>query len=155
MKSWRRGRGRWIAAAGVIAIAVGVHTGTAQQVQTPTLEGILKTLQDNLDTYHKDIPSFMCDEHAVVKKHPLLTTTPFTPHEDITVTDSTFRVKRTTNANGGTTLAEFRDIKTINGHAGQGEEISGTAILIGALSGRANAGLAGPDGLHALYAAIH
>ena len=31
MKRWRLGRGRWVAAAGVIAIAVGVRAGAAQQ----------------------------------------------------------------------------------------------------------------------------
>lgn len=136
MQGWRLGKGRWMAAAGLIAIAVGVRAGTAQQAQTPTLEGILRTIQDNLDAYHKDIPSLLCDERAVSKMAPLLTTSPYVGNRSKnTVTDSTVRVKRTTNADGKVTLIESRDIKTVNGHDAQGEEIGGPAIFIGALSG--------------------
>jgi hypothetical protein len=128
MNCGRLGRGRWIAAAGVIAIAVGVRAGVAQEVQKPTLEGILRTLQDNLDAYHKDIPSFLCDEHAVSSMAP-------GTRVQNTVTDSTFRVKRDVNTDGKITLTESRDIKTVNGDAAQGEEITGPAIFIGAFSG--------------------
>jgi hypothetical protein len=108
----------------------------AQETKTLTLEGILQTLQDNLDAYHKNIPSFLCDEHAVSKMAPLLTTSPYVgSRSQNTVTDSTFRVKRTTNADGKVTLIESREIKTVNGHDAQGEEIGGPAIFIGALSG--------------------
>jgi len=128
MMRWYSGRGRWIAAAGLIAIAVGVRAGTAQQTKTPTLEGILRTLQDNLDAYHKDIPSFLCDEHAIS------TMVPGTRVQN-TVTDSTFRVKRDVNTDGKITLTESREIKTVNGDAAQGDKISGPAIFYGALSG--------------------
>jgi hypothetical protein len=102
----------------------------------PTLEGILRTLQDNLDAYHKDIPSFLCDEHAISTMAPLLTTSPYAGNRSQnTVTDSTFRVKRATSSDGKVTLTESRDIKAVNGHAAQGEEISGPAIFSGALSG--------------------
>jgi hypothetical protein len=109
---------------------------SAQQVQPPTLEGILQTLQDNLDAYHRGIPSFLCDEHAVSKMAPLLTTSQqMRTRSQNTVTDSTFRVKRTTNADGDTTLTESRDVKSVNGHDAEGTEITGPAIFIGALSG--------------------
>jgi hypothetical protein len=95
---------------------------------TPTLEGILQKLQDNLDAYHHGIPSFLCDEHVVS------TIFPGSPSQN-TVTDSTFRVKRTVNDDGDTTLTESRYIKTVNGRAAQGEEIRGPAIFSGAFSG--------------------
>jgi hypothetical protein len=111
-------------------------TAPERKTGTPTLEGILQTLQDNLDAYHHGIPSFLCDEHAVSKMAPLLTTSPYvTSRSQNTVTDSTFRVKRTTNADGDTTLTESRNIKSVNGHAAEGEEISGPAIFSGAFSG--------------------
>jgi hypothetical protein len=134
---------RSLTAIGLVA-AVGVSSATwAQQATTPkrktgtpTLEGILQTLQDNLDAYHHGIPSFLCDERAVSKMAPLLITSPYVAsRSQNTVTDSTFRVKRTTNADGYTILTESRDIKSVNGHAAEGEEISGPAIFSGAFSG--------------------
>jgi hypothetical protein len=126
-----------VALVGLSSVLWAQQTETPERkTGTPTLEGILQTLQDNLDAYHKDIPSFLCDEHAVSKMAPLLTTSPYVgSRSQNTVTDSTFRVKRTTSADGDTTLTESRYIKSVNGHAAEGEEISGPAIFYGALSG--------------------
>jgi hypothetical protein len=118
-----------VALVGLSSVLWAQQTTTPERkTGTPTLEGILQTLQDNLDAYHKDIPSFLCDEHAVS------TIFPESPSQN-TVTDSTFRVKRATSADGDTTLTESRYIKTVNGRAAQGEEIRGPAIFYGALSG--------------------
>jgi hypothetical protein len=103
----------------------------AQQAQTPTLNDILQKLQDNLDAYHRGIPSFYCDERAVSR-----IAVQYTGHQSQnTITDSTFRVKRTANPDGSTTLTESRDVKSVNGFAAEGEEIGGPAVFSGALSG--------------------
>jgi hypothetical protein len=115
---------------GVLAgVAPAQQAATATlKTELPTLDEILQTLEDNLDAYHHDIPSFLCDEHAVSKM--VLGT-----RNQNTVTDSTFRVKRTRSDDGRMTLTESRDIKSVNGHAAEGDEIAGPAIFSGAFSG--------------------
>jgi len=119
------------------ALLLGVLAGAAlaqqpiapeKQSQPPTLDDILQKLQENLNAYHHDIPSFLCDEHAVSKM------VPGTRNQNA-VTDSTFHVKRTMNADGNTTLTEARYIKSVNGHSAEGEQMTGPAIFSGIFSG--------------------
>ena len=39
----------------LLGAVVSLRVAGAQQTQLPTLEGILQTLQNNLDAYHRDI----------------------------------------------------------------------------------------------------
>ena len=142
MTSWRLGRGRWIAAAGVIAIAMGVRAGAAQQnsaansdsqskaqkTATPTLGEILQRLQENLDQYDSGVPSFFCDEHVVSRMVPDV-------HNQQTVTDSVFRLKRTAKPDHTTILEESREVKTVNDQPATKQEIDGPSIVRGAFEG--------------------
>ncbi len=135
MKSWRQCRGRWIAAAGLIVIAVCVRAG-AQQPQTsegktgtPTLEEILQRLQENVDQYQALVPSFFCDEHVVSTIIP-------DPRRESRVTDATFRLKRVAKpgVEGETILEESHAVKTMNGRPATGDAVGGPAFLRGAFS---------------------
>jgi hypothetical protein len=136
MKGWRLGSVRWVVVAGVIAIAVGVRAGTAQQAAnpeqktaTPKLEEILQRLQENLDQYDTGVPSFFCDEHVVSTIIP-------DPKHESSVTDSTFRLKRALDPalEGSTILEESRDVKMVNGQPATGDTVGGPAYLRGAFS---------------------
>jgi hypothetical protein len=101
-----------------------------QQTPPRTLTEVLQRLEDNLLRYHSTIPSFFCDEDAISS---LLSA--YTHKSGGTITDSLFRLKRTPNPDQTTTLTESRDIKTVNGHPANGEDITGPSIVHGAFSG--------------------
>ena len=142
MKRWLLGRGRWIAVAGLLGVMVGLRTGTAQQAETtaqkgqastqktetPELEEILQRLESNLSQYDSGVPSFFCDEHVVSRMVPDV-------HDQETVTDSVFRLKRVVNADHTTTLEESREVKTVNGRPATTQEIGGPSIVRGAFEG--------------------
>jgi len=135
MTSWRLGRGRWIAAAGLIGAVVCLCGAAAQQTTTPerktatpTLGEILQRLQENLDQYDSGVPSFFCDEHVVSRMVPDI-------HNRETVTDSVFRLKRTPQPDHTTTLEESREVKTVNGQPATRQEIDGPSIVRGAFEG--------------------
>ena len=142
MKRWRLGRGRWIAVAGLLGVMVGLRTGTAQQAETtaqkgqastqktetPELEEILQRLESNLSQYDSGVPSFFADEHVVSRMVPDV-------HDQETVTDSVFRLKRVVNADHTTTLEESREVKTVNGRPATTQEIGGPSIVRGAFEG--------------------
>jgi hypothetical protein len=142
MKGWRSGRGRWIAVAGLLGAVVGLRTGTAQttettaqkgqastqKTETPELEEILQRLESNLSQYDSGVPSFFCDEHVVSRMVPDV-------HDQETVTDSVFRLKRVVNADHTTTLEESREVKTVNGRPATTQEIGGPSIVRGAFEG--------------------
>jgi hypothetical protein len=142
MKGWRSGRGRWIAVAGLLGAVVGLRTGTAQttettaqkgqtskqKTETPALEEILQRLESNLSQYDSGVPSFFCDEHVVSRMVPDI-------HDQETVTDSVFRLKRVVNADHTTTLEESREVKTVNGRPATTQEIGGPSIVRGAFEG--------------------
>lgn len=142
MKGWRSGRGRWIAVAGLLGVMVGLRTGTAQQAETtaqkgqastqktetPALEEILQRLESNLSQYDSGVPSFFADEHVVSRMVPDV-------HDQETVTDSVFRLKRVVNADHTTTLEESREVKTVNGRPATTQEIGGPSIVRGAFEG--------------------
>jgi len=142
MKGCRWGRGRWIAAAGLLGAVVGLRAGAAQKAETttqkaqtqttetPTMHGIMQRLQENLEQYNALVPSFFCDEHVVSKKSPdrLL---------ESRVTDSTFRLKRVANPDpdGKPILEESREVKRVNGQPANGESLGGPTTVRGAFSG--------------------
>lgn len=101
----------------------------AQQTKTPTLEEILQRLDAHLDHYDARVPSLFCDEHVVSKvEHG-------SRIEDITVTDSVFRLKRTPAPDNTTALVESREINTVNGKPPTSQHIDGPTMLSGAFEG--------------------
>jgi len=74
------------------------------------------------------VPSFFCDEHVVSRMVPDI-------HDQETVTDSVFRLKRVVNADHTTTLEESREVKTVNGRPATTQEIGGPSIVRGAFEG--------------------
>jgi len=101
---------------------------SAQQARTPTLEEILQRLDAHLNHYDARVPSLFCDEHVVSERQ-------HGPRSEETVTDSVFRLKRTSNADRTTTLAESREIKTVNGKPATSQDIDGPTMLSGAFEG--------------------
>lgn len=100
-----------------------------QQTETPTLEGILQRLQENVDQYQALVPSFFCDEHVVASMG-----NQYRVGVNLTVTDSNFRLKRVPNPDGTITLQESHEVKKVNGRPATGDSVSGPAFLRGAFS---------------------
>jgi hypothetical protein len=97
-----------------------------QKTETPTLGEILQRLQENLEQYDTGVPSFFCDEHVVSR---------MVPDVQETVTDSVFRLKRVVNPDYTTSLAESREVKTVNGQPAKSQEIGGPSLVSGAFEG--------------------
>lgn len=100
----------------------------AQRPNTPTLSEILQRLEANLDHFDTSVPSFFCDEHVISKVES-------DQSNRDTVTDSIFRLKRTLNSDHTTTLAESRDITTVNGKPATSQNMDGPSLLRGAFEG--------------------
>ncbi|HUZ93777.1 MAG TPA: hypothetical protein VMU57_02585 [Edaphobacter sp.] len=95
----------------------------------PTLDEILQRLDANLSYYDTGVPSFFCEEHVVSERD-------HGPRkEDDTVTDSVFRLKRTSNLDHTTTLVESREIKTVDGKPATSQDMDGPTMLSGAFEG--------------------
>jgi len=102
----------------------------AQRVKTPTMEEILQRLEANLNHYDTRVPSVFCDEHVISQ-----IVESGQPNED-TVTDSVFRLKRILSADHTTTtLAELREIKSVNGKPATKQHMDGPSLLSGAFEG--------------------
>jgi hypothetical protein len=116
------------------AILLAALTGIAlplltQGAGTPRLDQILERLQANLNHYDSSVPSLFCDEHVISSQ--------MAPHQadEITTTDSTFRLKRTPGPGERTMLAESREIRRVNGKPATSQDMDGPAILSGAFEG--------------------
>ena len=129
MEGWRPTRNHRFAAIVLLAIAVALRPAPAQQEQPPTFEQILQRLEGNLLHYQAVVPSFFCDEHVVSRQN--LRGVGSTR----TVTDSTFRLKRTLNHDDTTTLVESREVKAINGKPAKGDSVAGPVVLQEAFAG--------------------
>jgi hypothetical protein len=101
----------------------------AQHAKTPTLEDILGRLEANLNHYDTSVPSLFCDEHVVSSQ--------MAPKErdQSTITDSVFRLKRTSGPDHRTTLAESREIRSIDGKPATSQNMDGPTLLSGAFEG--------------------
>jgi len=127
--------------AGAFALLPSAPVARAQSISM-TLDDILIRLDGNLKYYDSQVPSLICDEHAVSKmnlvpqtEHGSKKKSPPAPKPQITVTESTFRMKRVSVSDKVATLEESREIKSVDGQPAQGEEITGPAVLTGAFSG--------------------
>ena len=103
-------------------------TMSAQPTKTPTLEEILQRLEANLNHYDARLPSLFCDEQVISNVEP------GQRQQDI-ITDSVFRLKRSTNADHTTTLVESREIKNVNGKAPTSRDLKGPSLLSGVFEG--------------------
>lgn len=100
----------------------------AQQQKAPTLDEILKRLEANLNHYDNRLPSLFCDEHVVSRIEP-------SAGNRDTVTDSVFRLKRTSSPNHTAALVESREIKSVNGKSPESQSMKGPSLLSGAFEG--------------------
>lgn len=128
MEGWRSARDYRLAVIVLLDVLVALHSALAQQTPPPTLDEILLQLQSNLQHYESQVPDFFCSEHVV-------SVVVYGKNHQSTATDSVFRLKRSTNPDKTTTLAESREIKTINGTPAEAKQISGPSILSGVFSG--------------------
>lgn len=112
----------------LLDVLVASHSAFAQQTHSPTLDEILLRLESNLHRYNTQVPNFFCNEHVV-------SVVVYGKNHQSTITDSVFRLKRTLNPDLSTTLAESREIQTVNGTSTQEKHIGGPSILSGVFSG--------------------
>lgn len=118
-----------------LVVLLGFSSGlSAQQAKAPTLEAILERVEANLNRYDASVPSFFCDEHVTSKmEHGSMVEDD--PRNVDTITDSVFRIKRLLNPDHTTTLAESREIKTVDGKPATSQKIDGPAMLRGWFEG--------------------
>jgi len=127
---------RRLSAAISLVALVGLSSATwahqaktpARKTEAPTLGEILQRLQENLEQYDSGVPSFFADEHVVSRMVPDV-------HDQETVTDSVFRLKRVVSADHTTTLEESREVKTVNGQPAKSQEMDVPSIVHGAFEG--------------------
>ncbi|QEE27092.1 hypothetical protein FTW19_03135 [Terriglobus albidus] len=100
----------------------------AQVQKAATLGEILQRLEANLNRYDTRLPSLFCDEEVISKVEPGL------PDQN-TVTEAIFRLKRTPNPDGTTSLIESREIKSANGKAARKQNTESPTLLDGAFEG--------------------
>lgn len=118
--------------AGILAIP---NPLIAQEKPNLTLDEILTQLQKNLQDYDSKIPSFFCREQVISQ----LVYGQHHRHEQHTITESIFRLKREDGADRQTTLTESREIVTVNGSPTNQKDLHGPAILSGVFSKGLNA----------------
>ncbi|HWB32923.1 MAG TPA: hypothetical protein VG714_07110 [Acidobacteriaceae bacterium] len=121
-----------LAAAAALCLSLA---SPAQQPQPVTLDEVLTSLQNNLDTYERSIPSFLCDEHLDSTIHQYGARGASADNYQ-TVAESVFRLKRELDPDGQSiTLAESREIKIIDGRPANGRDIDAPTMISGAFSG--------------------
>ena len=101
-----------------------------QEATSPVLQGMLDTLSRNREVYSSQIPDFACAEHVV--SH--LDTGKHFEHQQIAVSDATFRLQRVSSATQPALLVESRSEMRINGTASSRTELSGPLALINVFS---------------------
>ena len=108
---------------------VAMPVGMGAQQKKPALGEVLQRLEANLHHFDADVPSVFCDERVESSR-----TVP-REREDSSVADSVFRLKRTPEGDGTTTLVESREIKSVNGRAATAEAIPVPTMLTGIFEG--------------------
>jgi hypothetical protein len=112
----------------LVAIGAATRLAMAQQPSAPdaspaptlsrdtkpasnTLDSILAALDANVASYSRSVPSFFCNERVDSEMEPA----PGPGGTRRAVIDATFRVRRSTDADGHTTFKESRSLKSIDG----------------------------------------
>jgi hypothetical protein len=114
----------------LLAVLLGFSSSLrAQPAKAPSLDEILKRLEANLKHYDASVPSLFCDEHVISSQ--------VAPHQsdENTVTDSIFRLRRTAGPDHTATLAESREIRSVNGKPAASQDMGGPTMLSGAFEG--------------------
>lgn len=88
-------------------------------------------MQANLSDYLHNVPNFFCEEHVDSRLQQL------GAPEQKTLTDSIFRLRRSTTPAGEWQFTETREIRTVNKQAAQGENIHGPTLFSGAFTNAA------------------
>lgn len=114
-----------------LILSLPLSARSQQPSSQVSLREILIQMQANLSDYLHNVPNFFCEEHVDSRLQQ------DGAAEMKTVTDSTFRLRRSTTAAGDWQFTESREIKTINKHAATGENIHGPAIFSGAFTNAA------------------
>lgn len=113
---------------GLLALLGSSAVSSSQPARTPTLEEILQRLETNLRLYDAGVPSLFCDEHVVSYVEP-------GQRRQNTVTDSVFRLKRTSGPDHTAALEESREIKTVDGQTASSQDLKGPSVLSGVFEG--------------------
>jgi hypothetical protein len=113
------------AAVVLLALVLGDSALCAQRANPPSLDEILRRLEANLNHHDASVPDIFCDERVVSSQ--------MGPGESDrkTVTDSTFRLRRTLKPDHTITLEESREIKSIDGKPPRSQQLNGPALLNG------------------------
>ena len=94
----------------------------------PSIDEILRRLQENLWDYQSNVPDFFAEEHVV-------STLKSEGARDMkTTTDSTFRLARSHDIGEAHTFTETREVRLVNKKPAKGDELHGPAIFTGAFS---------------------
>ena len=125
-------RNRRLAVVALFVLCIPFPLAFGHQTAAPVLDEILDRLESNLQRYDKQVPNFFCDEHVV----SLLV---YGKHQQSTVTDSVFRLKRVSGDHEKEVLSESRELKAVNGTPTEGADVTGPAVLGGVFSGGLNA----------------
>ena len=116
---------RWTVAAVALLMVPAL---AAKQKHAFELEGILRGLEENLQRYDREIPSFFCDEHSVSEMTP-------GTRWDRKEADSIFRLEREPSADGSMSLAESREVKMVDGRPSSSAGWDAPATIEGAFEG--------------------
>lgn len=113
----------------VTAISLGAlvgfpSIGGAQEPKPPVMAEMLQRLTENLNRYDTRVPNLFCDEHVISQMES-------GSHNQKTVTDSIYRLKRMPNPDHTISLIETRDIKKIDGKPATSQELAGPTLLSG------------------------
>lgn len=125
---WRGAKGLLAAALALAALLANSAALIAQDARRPTLAEILERLDANLHHYDAAVPSLFCQEHAVSQVWPGAA-------NENTVTDSVFRLRRSSAPNHTTALEESREIQKVNGKPATSQNIDGPTLLSGVFEG--------------------
>lgn len=101
----------------------------AQQPVDPAVDTVLQQMQAHLEEYRKTVPDLFCSEHVVSSVLARRMSSQ-------TVTDSTFRLRKTLHEDGDVSFEETRRVVAVDGKTplNQDEALSGPAILSGVFS---------------------
>jgi hypothetical protein len=99
----------------VCALAPGGNNAATQSgpeaAKPAAMDAILAALDANIASYDHSVPSFLCNEHVVSLLQPTYGVAGY----QRTITDSVFRIRRTTTADDHTSLQESRLVKAVDG----------------------------------------
>jgi hypothetical protein len=122
------GRNKLASAAMIAVTGILAPVAYAFDNRGPTLSDILQKLEINLENYDRNVPGFLCDEHATSEMFP-------GTRRDVTITDSVFRLKRVEAPDHTSTFLESRDVKSVNSGPATSAAVDAPAAVDGIFEG--------------------